>query len=66
MAGRPATVKQIDVTRAVKGAVAAGLVVGRIEVDQRTGKIIVHVGEPAPGTAETPLDGWLANNARST
>ena len=36
-----ATVKQIDVTRAVKGAVAAGLAVGRVEVDQRTGKIVI-------------------------
>ena len=41
MANRPASVKQIDVTRAVKGAVAAGLLVGRVEVDQRTGKIII-------------------------
>jgi hypothetical protein len=36
-----ATVKQIDVTRAVRGAVAAGLAVGRVEVDQRTGKIVI-------------------------
>lgn len=36
-----ATVKQIDVTRAVKGAVAAGLAVARVEVDQRTGKIVI-------------------------
>jgi len=36
-----ATVKQIDVKRAVKGAVAAGLAVARVEVDQRTGKIVI-------------------------
>lgn len=41
MPNRPVAVKQIDVTRAVKGAVAAGLIVGRVEVDQRTGKIVI-------------------------
>jgi hypothetical protein len=38
---RPATVKQADITRAVKGAVKAGFAVGRIEVDQATGKIVI-------------------------
>lgn len=40
MGNRPAQFKQADVTRAVKGAVAAGLSVGRVEID-RDGKIIV-------------------------
>ncbi|MBC7131701.1 MAG: hypothetical protein H5U16_01170 [Roseovarius sp.] len=48
MSNTRATVKQIDVTRAVKGAVAAGLAVGRIEVDQRTGKIVIF-SECGPG-----------------
>lgn len=52
---RPATTKQVDVTRAVKGAVAAGLVVVRIEVDQRTGKIIIF-SERADGDATNPWD----------
>lgn len=39
---RPATVKQADITRAVKGAVKAGFAVGRIEVDQITGKVTIY------------------------
>lgn len=50
MSNRPATVKQADVTRAVKGAVAAGLAVGRIEIDQRNGKVIIWPAG-APGSA---------------
>ena len=42
MANRPATIKQVDVTRTIKGAQAAGFVVGRIEVDQLAGKIIIY------------------------
>lgn len=41
MANRPATFKQVDVTRAVKGAVAAGLAVGGFKIDPRTGEIVV-------------------------
>ena len=48
-------VKQIDVTRAVKGTVAAGLAVGRIEVDHRTGKIVIFP-EGAESSAPNPWD----------
>ena len=50
-----ATVKQIDVTRAIKGAVAAGLAVARIEVDQRTGKIVIF-SDGSDGSAPNPWD----------
>ncbi|MGR3478025.1 MAG: hypothetical protein ACU0EX_10865 [Sulfitobacter sp.] len=42
MANAPASFKQIDVTRALKGAVAAGLPVGRVEID-RDGRIVIIV-----------------------
>lgn len=42
MANRPAPYTQADVTRAVKGAVAAGVVVGRIEFDLKSGRIAVY------------------------
>jgi hypothetical protein len=46
MSNTPAPFKQVDVTRAVKGAVAAGLSVGRVEID-RKGKIIVVMANGA-------------------
>ena len=40
MSNRPASFRQADVSRAVKGATAAGLTIGRIEIDP-TGKIVL-------------------------
>jgi hypothetical protein len=40
------TFKKCDVTRAVKGAAAAGIDVRRVEID-REGKIVVIAGAPA-------------------
>lgn len=55
MANRPATIKQVDVTRSVKGAMAAGFAVGRIEVDQLAGKIIIYPkGAEAGGIGPDP------------
>lgn len=59
MANRPATVKQIDVTRAVKGAVAAGLVVGRLEVDPQSGRISIIVAGLEPANLSNPCDRLL-------
>jgi hypothetical protein len=44
MSRRQLTFRQNDVARAIKGAVAAGLTVQRVEVD-KAGKIIVVVGQ---------------------
>ncbi len=43
MARAPSTFKQGDVTRAVKGAIAAGLDIARVEIDP-TGKIVIQLG----------------------
>lgn len=59
MSNRSATFKQVDVTRAVKGAVAAGLVVGRIEIDQRTGKIVIFSAVAGPDDTANPCDRLL-------
>ncbi|WP_210878080.1 hypothetical protein [Roseovarius autotrophicus] len=56
MPNRPATVKQADVTRAVKGAVAAGLAVGRVEIDQRNGKVIIWPAGASDGTSGNEWD----------
>ena len=46
MSRGPLPFRQTDVARAIKGAVAAGLTVQRVEVD-KAGKIVVVVGSPA-------------------
>ena len=43
MSRAPSSFRQSDVTRAVKGAVAAGATVSRIEID-KDGKIVVLIG----------------------
>ncbi len=59
MARGPCTFKQGDVTRMVKGVVAAGVDVMRVEVDT-DGRIVVIAGKPQIGSAalagETPED----------
>lgn len=56
MTYRPATVTQAEVTRAVKAVVAAGLSVARVEVDLRTGRVVVFPAGAAPETARNPWD----------
>lgn len=41
MAARPALVSQQEVKRTVSAALAAGIRIGRIEVDHRTGKVTI-------------------------
>ena len=52
MSRGPLPFRQTDVARAIKGAVAGGLTVQRIEVD-KAGKIIVVVGEGGKTDAPT-------------
>lgn len=42
MANRPARVSQIEVKRAISGALAAGLRIARVEVDHLGGKVTVY------------------------
>ncbi|MBK0022169.1 hypothetical protein D3C80_1329630 [compost metagenome] len=57
--------KQADVTRAIKGALAAGMKVARAEIDQ-TGKIIVFSPSEDAIKPKNELDRWLAENARAS
>ena len=59
MANRPAQVTQTEISRTVKGAVGAGVIVGRIEVDHRTGKVIVWPAELASPEGDNPCDELL-------
>jgi hypothetical protein len=45
--------KQRDITRAAKGAAKAGLNVTRVEIDKKTGNIIVFTGAGVVGEPPT-------------
>ncbi|WP_298106488.1 hypothetical protein [Bradyrhizobium sp.] len=51
------TFRQADLTKALKGAVAAGINVDRIEID-RAGKIVVVAGAAGKDTPESDANEW--------
>lgn len=62
MAKRSMIVTQTEVTRVVKGAKAAGISVGRVEID-RNGRIVIE-SMSAPAAAQSDFDRWLADHGR--
>lgn len=54
--------RQVDVTRAIKAARAAGVEVLRVEIEPLSGKIVIVSGS-APGEAPSPFDEWKARHA---
>jgi hypothetical protein len=50
--------RQADVTKALKGAVNAGVTVKRVEISD--GKIVVITGDPSPLLTETTSNEWDA------
>ena len=57
----PLPIKQADVTRALKGAVAAGVEIARVEIDPRSGSIVIRT--PRDFSAPlTPYDNWKGKN----
>ncbi|MFS0736975.1 hypothetical protein ABC347_07985 [Sphingomonas sp. 1P06PA] len=50
--------KQADLTRAVKGVEAAGMRVGRVEIDP-TGNIVIIAADAAPARRGNSLDRFL-------
>lgn len=59
MTRRPYTFKQQDVTRALRGAKAAGMNIQRVEIDQ-AGKIILVTAGETPSAPVDDLDRELA------
>jgi hypothetical protein len=57
MAKKPLPFKQTDITRAVKGALAAGLKIRSCKID-RHGNIEVLAGEPLPETDNGTGNPW--------
>lgn len=59
---RPAVFHQIDVTRAIRGALASGLPVSRTEI-LPDGRIVVFHEQPA-AAPNNPFDQWRQSHAR--
>lgn len=59
MSNRPAQVTKTEISRTLKGALDAGLVIGRIEVDHITGKVIVWPAGQANDGGANPCDELL-------
>lgn len=58
MSRGPATFRQRDLTAAVKGAVAGGLDIAKVEID-KAGKITLTTGKPNErGEPEETSDDW--------
>ena len=62
MSRRLATPTQAEVRRAIKAAQAAGLEIGAVEIDPKTGciKVVPKYDYEAPTTND--LDAWLAKH----
>jgi hypothetical protein len=53
---RATAFKQSDLTRALKGAAAAGVIVRRAEIDPKTGKIAIFTNSQLTDEADGDLD----------
>ena len=62
MSRAPSTFRQNDVTRAVKGAVAAGVKIVRVEID-RAGKIIMVAENGDRQSVEDRLSDYMEQSA---
>lgn len=61
MARGPGIIKQADVKRALCGVAAAGVEVARVEIDTRTGTIVILT----PRATASPVDAYDAWKAQS-
>ena len=58
MANRPALITQAELKRSIEGVKLAGLRIGRVEIDHRTGKVVI-VTEGADDALRNPCDRLL-------
>jgi hypothetical protein len=64
MARSTSLFRQADITRALRAARAAGVMIARVEIDPVTGKIVIISKEPGGSEQLTDLDRWMASHAR--
>ena len=62
MANRPAQIRKSEIERIVKGVIATGLSITRIDVEG--GKIVIYTNE-GEANQESPLEAWRRANAQS-
>ena len=62
MPNRPATIRKAQIERTVKGVIATGLPITRIEVEG--GKLVIYTGDGAV-PQESPLEAWRRKNGQS-
>jgi hypothetical protein len=61
----PCRFRQKDVTRAVRAAQAAGINIGRVEIDPATGRIAIETNSPSKEEV-SDLDKWISTRAHSS
>lgn len=59
MANRPAIVTKVEVARSIAAAIAAGLKIGRVEVDHRTGLVVIVPEGSSDNSGSNPCDRLL-------
>jgi hypothetical protein len=62
MANRPAPIRKAEIQRIVKGVIATGLSITRIDVEG--GKIVIHTGD-GEAHQESPLEAWRREHGQS-
>jgi hypothetical protein len=62
MSNRPAKITKPTIERMVKGVIATGLAISRIEVEG--GKLVIYTGDGA-AHQESPLEAWRRANGKS-
>jgi hypothetical protein len=64
MARRPCSFKEVDLKRAIRATMSAGIAVARVEID-KDGKIVIVTSAEVPQTLASDLDAELeAHEAR--
>lgn len=58
MANRPANIRKADAERVLKGVLATGLAVTRVEYE--VGKLVIYTSDNE--VQESPLDAWRRKN----
>lgn len=61
---RKPTIRQAEISRALKGLAAAGVEVARVEIEN--GKIIIITATGERLEPRSPLDKWISENARAS